>query len=116
MAQPSVRWSPPDSFILHRRGFASPQDEIKTVAQRVIRHGSFPIERGDQSVAGFFIRRAVKYWIKRHQRITGKVHLRHQTRGKRWSKNRKVNVRRSPSVVMIAPGIFPRTNRDEAIP
>src|ERR1019366_2060418 len=102
-------------LFLHRGGFAPPQDEIETVTQRVFWHGSFPVEQRDQSVAGFFIRRAVEDRVKRNQRITGKGPLRHQAPGKRGTEESKANVRRPPGVVVIAPGILARPNRAEAI-
>ena len=53
-------------LFLHRRRFAPPQNDIELVTQRVFRHRSFPVEPGDQPVAGFFIRRAVENRIKRN--------------------------------------------------
>ena len=49
------------------------------------------------------------------QRIAGKVHLRYQARGECRTEERKMNVRRSPGVVVIGPGICSRTNGDEAV-
>ncbi len=52
---------------------------------------------------------------KREQRISGKVHLRNQSRKKRSAKHREVNVRRTPRIVVIKPRIRSRLDGDEAV-
>src|SRR5580704_3632023 len=99
----------------HRSAFASTEDDIETVAQRLRRNRGFPIELRNEPVPRFFIVRAVKDWIKGNQRIALEIHLCHKPRREGRAEQRKMNVRRSPGIVVITPWIFARPNRDKAI-
>jgi hypothetical protein len=101
--------------IFHRRSSPPAQHDIESVPQRFPRQRGSPIKLRNQTPPRRFIRRAIKYRIKFQQRVTGKVHLRHQPRGKCRTKKRKMNMRRAPGVVMIAPWIFSGANGHEAI-
>jgi len=57
----------------------------------------------------------LKMGIKRQEWIARKKHLRNQPRRKCRTEQRKMNMRRPPGIVMIAPWIFSRTNGHEAI-
>src|SRR5215467_421258 len=102
-------------MIFHWCGVASPQDNIEPIAQCVRRNGCVPIEDRNQAFACFLIGGAVEDWIERNQRIAWKIHLSYQASGKCRPKKREMNVRRSPGIVVIGPGIFAGTNCDEAI-
>ena len=49
------------------------------------------------------------------QRIAGEIHLRHEPRRERRPEQRKMDVRRPPRVVVVAPRILAGLDRDEAV-
>src|ERR1700676_3270347 len=104
------------SVSFHRSTLQSAQNYIETVAQRLRGNGRLPIEHRNKPVARFLIVRAIENGVVRNQRIARKIHLRYQTRGKRRTEERKMNVRRPPRIIVISPRIFARTNRHESIP
>src|SRR5438552_18965702 len=92
----------------HRRGVAAAQDDVEAIAQRVLGSGVVPVEVGDQALACPLVCGAVEDRIEGQQRIAGKIHLRYQAREKRAAEQREVDVRGTPGVVVIAPGISTR--------
>src|SRR5215471_3483121 len=100
-------------MIFHRCGVASPQNDVEPVAQGMKRNRGFPVEEGDKAVARLFVSGAVEDRVEGNQRITGEIHLGDQSRSKCRSVKGKMNVCRTPSVVVICPRIFPGTNGDE---
>src|SRR6266571_762454 len=65
-------------------GFASSQDDVKSKAKGVHRDRGFPIKNGDETIARLFIGGAIEDGIVGNQRITGKIHLRDETRREGW--------------------------------
>src|ERR1700748_361791 len=107
--------SPEGSFVLHRRFLAAAQHDVEAIPKRLHRDGAFPIELRDQAVARFFVRGAIKNWIVRYEWVAREIHLSHKTRRECRPKQRKMNVRRAPRIMVIAPGIFSGPNRHEAV-
>src|SRR5262249_61006376 len=91
------------TLILHGRGFAPIENDVKTVAQRLQLNRGFLIEYGNQPVTSLLVRRAIKNRIKRNQRVAGEKHLRDEARRESRPKHRKVNVRCALCIVVIAP-------------
>ena len=60
----------------------------------------------DQSLSGFFISEAIEYRVKRLQWISGEIHLGYKSRQDACAEQRKVNMGRTPCVIVIAPGIW----------
>src|SRR4051794_29243568 len=123
MDQPSATLSPGVSLsctvrvriVFDRSGFASAQNNIEAIAERLERNGRVPIELGDQAVACSFVRGAVENRIERYQRIAGKKHLRDQPRSEGRPEDRHVNMRRAPCILGVRPWILARPNRYETI-
>ncbi len=67
------------SFIIYNSSFkrCSPQNNVKTIAEREIRLGQIQIKFGNQQLAPAR-RHAQKNRVKLKQRVARKVHLRHQ--------------------------------------
>src|SRR5438552_19121832 len=81
----------------------------------MIGDGAPPIKNGNQPLASLFIRSAIENGIEGNKSVTWKIHLRHQARGESRPKERDMNMCRAPGIVMIAPRIRTRPDRDEAI-
>src|SRR4029077_991690 len=93
------------ALIFHGGGVAASENDVELIAERRFRNRSFPVEKGNHAFARFFIGDAVEYGIERKQGITGEIHLRNEARRESRAEKRKMNVGRSPSIVVIAPGI-----------
>src|SRR5579864_7052336 len=102
-----MMWAEASSRLLHGSGFAATQNDIEAIAERVFGNGVLPIEGRYQARAGFLVRDAIEDGVERKQRISGKIHLRDQAREQPRAKKRKVNVRGTPGVGMIPPGVLP---------
>src|SRR5258707_798772 len=57
----------------------------------------------------------VKNGITRKQGITRKIHLRYEPRQYSRAKNRKMNVRRAPPVLVVSPRVSSRLDGDKAV-
>jgi len=78
-------------------------------------NGGFPIENGDEAVAGVFVGGAIENGVVGKKGIAGEIHLGYQARGEGGAENGKVNVGGTPGVVVIAPGIFAGLDGDETV-
>src|SRR5271156_1074151 len=107
MAQPSAIRLAPASSLSRLKGGVVPtaQNDVKAIGKRVVRLGTFHVQPGDKTVACLFIRDAVEEGIERLQRVAGKIHLRDQPGEDPRAKERKMNMRGAPRIVMIAPGV-----------
>src|SRR5467141_2789618 len=99
----------------HRRGNAATQHDVEAVRQRPFRNGVLPVEHRDQANARFLVGDRVVHRVVLQQRVSRKIHLRDHTREERGSKQREMDMRRAPGVVVVAPGILARPDADEAI-
>src|SRR5580765_4957339 len=116
MDQPFVKvWEPCPYLCLEWRGLRAAQHNIKPVASSPLGPGCFHIELGNHALPGLFVRHRLKNRIEGKQGITGKVHLRDQTRNESLSKDRKVYMGGPPGIVVVEPGIRPRLNGHETI-
>src|SRR5687767_8927353 len=86
-------------------GLGTAEHDVEPVAQRELRDRRFPIEHGDEPIAGVLVRREVEDRVAGEQRIAWEIHLRHQARGERGPEDREVNVGGPPGIVVVAPGI-----------
>ena len=108
--------SNPSSFLsLKRRRFPATQHNVKTIAERPLRLGRFQVKFRDQTLPRLFIRNRLQNGIIRKERIAGKIHLRNQSRDECRPKQRKVDMRRAPCIVVIAPRIGARLNGYKAV-
>src|SRR5579883_1565567 len=85
------------------------QHDVEQETLGPLRLRGFQIKSRDQPLPGFLIGDGLK------NGIDGKIHLGDQARDKRVPEYRKMDVGRTPSVVMIEPGIRARLDGDEAI-
>src|SRR5258708_34768874 len=92
---------------LKGRGIASVQDYVETIAQRPLRLGRRQIKAGDQPMPCALVRDGLENGVVGEKRIAGKIHLRNQARGECGPEERKMNVGRTPGVLMIVPRIGP---------
>src|SRR6516165_6862209 len=102
-------------LFLHRRCGPAAQDDIKSKAESSFRRCGVPIERGDQALAGGFLRNTVIDRIEFQERVAGKIHLCDESRGERRAEYGKVNVLRTPRIVMVSPGIGARPDGDKTV-
>src|SRR5215475_3350687 len=93
---------------LHGRGFPPAQHNIETISQGKSRSRMFPIKGRNQPPLGVFVGHAVVDGVEFEQRITWEVHLRDQPAQQARSKQRKMNVRWAPRIMMIAPRVGSR--------
>src|SRR5256884_1772593 len=100
---------------LHRRGIAAAQHDVEAVGERPFRNGVLPVEHRDQASARFLVGDRVVHRVVLEQRVSRKIHLRDHAREERGAKQREMDVRRAPGVVVVAPGILARPNADEAV-
>src|SRR3989475_1167826 len=100
---------------LHRRGIAAAQHDVEAVGERPFRNGVLPVEHRDQASARFLVGDRVVHRVVLQQRVSRKIHLRDHAREERGAKQREMDVRRAPGVVVVAPGILARPNADEAV-
>src|SRR5579864_2438406 len=98
-----------------RCGLPSAQDDVELKAQRPLCLRYSQVEVGDQALSGARIWNGLKDGIKGKERVTRKVHLCDQARSKGISKKRKMNVGRTPCILMVLPGIGARFDGNEAI-
>ena len=83
------------------------QYNVERIGKCIVRFRPLHVEPRDESLARGCMRDAVEDRIQGLQRVTGKVHLRDQARENAGAKEREMNMRRPPCVVVIAPGIGP---------
>src|SRR5580704_12615392 len=95
------------SVSLHRCTLASVKNNVEPEPQRFRWNCRPPIKNRNESVARLLIFRAIENGIEGNQRIARKIHLRHKARRERWTKKRKMNMCRTPRIVMISPRVFP---------
>src|SRR5215470_10179687 len=100
---------------LPRRGLVATEHDVEAIAERVVVLGGLPVLRSDQPRPRLLVGDAVPDRIVREQWIAFEVHLRHQSRSNRRSKQGEMDVRRPPGIEMIAPGIGARLDRHESI-
>src|SRR5215510_10605810 len=101
--------------LLEWRRTASAQHNVETVAESPLGLGEREIERRDQTFARGIVRDAVDDGVKGNQRIFGEVHLGDQATDQRGTKQREMNVGRTPRVVMVAPGVCAGLDRQETV-
>src|SRR5580698_7523019 len=103
----------PASF---KRGcLASAQHDVETIAERPVGLRALQIEFRNEALPRAFVGNRLPDWIVLEQRIAGKIHLRNQSRCKRRTEQRKMNMRRPPRVLVVLPRIRPRLDRGELI-
>src|SRR5256885_12565991 len=117
----TARWSAKcsragSSLVLHGSLVAAPEHDVELVGERVFGDRVLPIERRDEPLARLFVLDAHEHRVVIEQRIAGEVHLRDKPLYQRLAEERKVNVRRPPGVVMVAPRELPRPDGHEAVP
>src|SRR5471030_297854 len=100
---------------LERSGLAAAQHDVEPVTQGPFRLRHRQIEGRYQPRACLLVGNGLQNGVERQQRIVREIHLRHQARDERRPKQRKMNMRRPPRVVVIAPGIGAGLDRHEAI-
>src|SRR5260221_6872744 len=100
---------------LHRRRGASAQHDVEAIGERVRRPSVLEIEGRDQPRARLLVGEAVVHGIEAQQRIPGKVHLRHHAGQEGLAEQREMDVRRAPGVVVVAPRVLARPDRDETV-
>src|SRR5450830_694922 len=105
----------PDSLDTHRGGVASAQHDVELVAEHLVVDGFIQAEARDQTLACSLVRNALENRVVFKQRIAGEIHLRHQALRIHVAEHREVDVRRTPCLVMVAPRIRARLDRDETI-
>src|SRR6267143_2020141 len=98
-----------------RRGIAATQHDVEAVGERPFRNGVLPVERRDQANTRFPVGDRVVHRVVLQQRVSRKIHLGDHAREEGGSKQREVNVRRAPGVVVVAPGILARPDADETV-
>src|SRR5207237_5627132 len=101
--------------VFHRRGVTAAQHYVPAIAERPLRNRRVEVEPSRQQAAAALVRDRVEDWIVRNQRVAGEVHLRHEPAGERWPEQREVDVRRSPRVGVVAPGVRAWLDRDEPV-
>jgi hypothetical protein len=94
---------------------AAAENDVELEAQGLFRFRGFPVEFGDQAIAGVLIGDAIEDGIEGQQRIAGEIHLRDQARGEGGPKHGEVNMRRTPGVMVVFPGVGAGANGDETI-
>src|ERR671932_545678 len=100
---------------LEGRGVAAVDDDVEHEAERPLGPRQREIELRDEALACVFIGNGMEDRIVREQWIARKVHLRHETREKVRAEYREMDVRGTPRVVVIAPGIRARLDRREDV-
>src|ERR1700720_1145639 len=98
-------------MVVERRRVAPAQNDVKSVAEGLQRNRSVPIKLRDQPIARGFVRSAVKDWIEGNQRIAREKHLCDKPRGERRAEYGEMQVRCTPGVVTVGPGIFTGPDR-----
>src|SRR5882724_9118891 len=102
-------------MLLERSRVAATQNDVELVAERPFRLGHVEVETRNQPLAGTLIWNGLEDRIVCHQRIIGKIHLRDQTRDQTRPKQRKMDVRRTPGIRVVAPRIGARLDGDEPV-
>src|SRR5215831_19491198 len=101
---------------LHGRGFPPAQHNIETISQGKSRTRMFPIKGRNQPPLGVFVGHTVVNGVEFEQRITREIHLRHQPAQQASSKQREMNVRWAPRIMMIAPRVGSRLDGRKFVP
>src|SRR6185437_8319865 len=101
--------------LLHRCVVTPTQHDVESVAQGVVRAGQLPVELRDQASARLLVGNAIEDRVFVHQGIAGEIHLRDQSAQDARAKEREMDVRGTPGVVVIAPGIGARLDGQEGI-
>src|SRR6202158_4805140 len=99
----------------HRRVFAPTEPDVEPIGERDIRQGPLPVELRDQALARLLVRDTVVHRVIRQQWIAWEIHLRHQPLHQAEAKERKMQVRGPPGVVVIAPRVRRGLDGDEAV-
>src|SRR6516162_11364440 len=84
------------------------QHDVEAVAEGVLRLAQIRILVGDEPLARRRVGHAVEDGVVRQERIPREVHLGDESRREGGTEERKVDVRRSPGVVRVLPGIGAR--------
>src|SRR5450830_1092753 len=92
----------------HRGRIATAQNDVEFIAEHLVVHCFFQTETRNQAFTRSDVGHTLEDRIKVEQGIVGEIHLRHQTLGIDIAEHRKVNMRRTPGLVMITPGIRAR--------
>src|SRR5215813_1966519 len=101
---------------LHGCGFPPAQNNIETISQGKSRSRMFPIKGRNQPPLGVFVGHAVVNGVEFEQRITREVHLRHQAAQQASAKQREMNVRWAPRIMVIAPRVGSRLDGRKFVP
>src|SRR4051812_31308157 len=101
--------------VLHRRGVLAAQHDVEAVAQRPFGLGVLQIERRDHPRPRLLVRHRIEDRVERKQRVGREIHLRHQSRDEGMAEHREMNMRGTPGVVVIAPGIGAGLDGDEPV-
>ena len=99
-----------------RRSRSAPAARCPAIPKRPVRLGQADIEGRDETLPRLLIGYRVEDRVQREQRVGREVHLGDQPLGERAAEQREVDVRRPPGVVVIAPRVGPRLDRDEPVP
>src|SRR5712691_7987584 len=100
---------------ISRRGVATTQGDVPSVAEGPFRFGDGEIERGYQQVATTLVGYRLEDRVEGHQRVTRKVHLRHEPVFERRRKHREMDVGRAPGVLVVAPWVSTGFDCDEPV-
>src|SRR5271167_807037 len=99
----------------HRRRVATAQHDVVAKRKSGVGQRRLPIEAGDHAPTCPVVGHAVVHRIVFEKRIAGKVHLGHQALHQAHAKQREVQMRRPPRVVVVTPRIGTRTDGHEAV-
>src|SRR6266849_862777 len=94
-----------ESSTFARCRVATAKDDVPPVGECPFRLGGFWIESRNEQVATPGITDRVEDRVERPERVAREVHLRHEPARELGAEQREVNVRRTPSVGMVAPRI-----------
>ena len=100
---------------LKGRGLAATQDNIEPETKSPFGLGDLQIESRDQPLSGLFIGYRLKNRVMCQQRVARKIHLCDQAGRECASEQRKMNVGRSPGIVVVIPWVRAGFDRHKLI-